>query len=249
MKHPRLARLCALSLAALLLPSCAPLVPSTDTTPPSADTHYGSDPAPDSDLADYQARINELSNAVLTLKEESFIAKIEYEARIEALLSEIATLKAHIALLTAPDGGGDLPVGGTPADTAPVTRPTPQPPATMAFHYEIRDGRAVILAYLGDETEVTIPAAIEGYPVTAIAEAAFRGTAVVSVKIPYSVTEIGWFAFANCQSLTSLTLSASVESIGYGAFDGCPHLTVICPADSYAARYAKSFGLPHKEES
>ena len=58
MKHPRLARLCALSLAALLLPACAPLAPPTDTTPPSADTHYGSDPAPDSDLAELQLTID-----------------------------------------------------------------------------------------------------------------------------------------------------------------------------------------------
>ena len=92
----------------------------------------------------------------------------------------------------------------------------------------------------------TIPAAIEGYPVAAIEDAAFQRTAVVTVKIPYSVTEIGWFAFADCTSLTSVTLPASVASIGYGAFDGCPALTLYCPEGSYSADYAKSFALRHE---
>jgi hypothetical protein len=82
-----------------------------------------------------------------------------------------------------------------------------------------------------------------GYPVTRIADEAFKGTAVTSVIVPDTVTELGWFAFADCTSLTSVTLPASVASIGYGAFDGCPNLTVYCPKDSYAAQFAISFGL------
>lgn len=246
MKHPRPTALMALPLAVLLLPACTSPSPPTDTPPVATDSPSGSTSLSNSERADYQARITELSNTVLALKEESFIAQIEYEARIEALLAEITALEARLALLTDPDVGGDLPVGGNPTDTTPETDPNPRPPASMAFHYEIRDGHAVILAYLGSEIHVTIPAAIEGYPVAAIEDAAFQRTAVVTVKIPYSVTEIGWFAFADCTSLTSVTLPASVESIGYGAFDGCPALTLSCPEKSYAADYAKSFALRHE---
>ena len=233
MKHRRLPLpLCATALA-LLLSACTPQA----TTPES----------PAANAADYLARINELSDTVLALKEESFITKAEYEARIKSLLAEIGLLEDELARLNATDSGGDLPVGGpvdgTPATSPAETAPPTAPPATMAFHYEIRDGRAVILAYLGDEPRVTVPAAIEGYPVTAIEDSAFRSTSVTEVTIPCSVTTIGWFAFADCQSLQSVTLPASVESIGYGAFDACPNLTLYCPASSYAAQYAASFAL------
>ena len=136
-------------------------------------------------------------------------------------------------------------MSGSP-DTSPETNPSTDTPATMAFHYEIREGKAVILAYLGSETRVTVPSVIEGYPVTTIEEAAFRATKVTAVVIPISVTEIGWFAFADCHALTSVTLPSSVEIIGYGAFDGCDTVTLYCPSDSYAAQYAASFGIPHK---
>lgn len=245
MKRRFPAALCVLSL--LLLPSCADSRPPADLPPAETVT--------DSDRAAYLTRIAELTDTVLTLKQESFITKAEYEARISALLGEIAALEARLALMETPDSGTDLPVSGhpsdPPADTAPSTRPSTPPETTptpsMAFHFEIRDGRAVILSYLGTDPRVTVPAAIEGYPVTVIGENAFRGTKAVTVELPYSVTEIGWFAFADCKSLTSVTLPASVESIGYGAFDGCTHLTLICPTDSYAAAYAQSFAIPHKE--
>ena len=235
-----------LLLTASLCLHLAACTASPPIPPPSAETSAHTADLTAS-LQACQARLTELQAALLSVKEESFIQKTEYEARIRDLLEEIAALEARLALSHDPEPPTDRPVSVIPQQP-PTDSPETERPATTAFHFEMRDGHAVIIAYLGDEPHVKIPAAIEGYPVTAIEENAFRATPVVSVEIPYSVTEIGWFAFADCRSLTSLTLPASVEAIGYGAFDGCTHLTLICPADSYAAQYAKSFGIPHKEE-
>ena len=231
--------------AALCLPLAACTAPPPDPPPP-AETQ--------ADTADLtaalnacQVRLNELQAALLSVKEESFIQKAEYEARIRDLLDEIAALEARLALSHDPESPTDRPVSVIPQQP-PTDSPETERPAAAAFRFEMRDGHAVIIAYLGDQPHVNIPAAIEGYPVTSIEDSAFRGTSVVTVTVPYSVSEIGWFAFADCQGLTSVTLPPSVETIGYGAFDGCPCLTVICPADSYAAQYAKSFAIPHKEE-
>ena len=246
MKNTRLtATLCA-ALTALLCTSCASLSP-TGTTPP-AETGSISE----SDRADYEARISQLRESILDLREEGFITKAEYEARIKALTEEIAALESRLALMNSPDTE-DLPVGGKPTDTTrettPDTSPSTNTPSSIAFHYEIREGQAVILSYLGKESCVTIPDAIGGYPVTSIEEAAFRTTPVSTVVIPASVTKIGWFAFADCKSLASVTLPASVSTIGYGAFDGCSSVTLYCPSDSYAANYAASFGLRYKHQS
>ncbi len=48
----------------------------------------------------------------------------------------------------------------------------------------------------------------------------------------YSVTSIGWGAFLDCSSLTSVTIPNSVTSIGYGAFAGCSSLTSVTIGNS-----------------
>ena len=231
--------LAALPLTLLLLPACTPdafhgtAIPSTDI---ASDT--------ESDPADYEARLIALQDSILALQAQNFIAKTEYESRIRALLDEIAALEAQLALMNAPDTGEDVPAGGTPDQEG--ASPETQAPTAMAFHYEIRDGGAVILAYVGNEPRVTLPSTIEKYPVTTIDDSAFRDTKITSVVIPDSVTEIGWFAFADCKTLASVTIPPSVEVIGYGAFDGCDGIILYCTSNSYAAKYAASFGLPYK---
>ncbi len=48
---------------------------------------------------------------------------------------------------------------------------------------------------------------------------------LTSVTIPSSVTYIGFWAFAYCNSLPKVTLPAAVDTIGYGAFTGCENLS------------------------
>jgi len=56
---------------------------------------------------------------------------------------------------------------------------------------------------------VVIPTAYNGKPVTEIAYQGFSGyTAMTSITIPDSVTEIGSFAFADCSGLTSITVDS-----------------------------------------
>ena len=50
---------------------------------------------------------------------------------------------------------------------------------------------------------------------------------VTHKKITYNVTRIGWQAFEDCSSLTSITIPNSVTSIGDGAFRGCNSLTSV----------------------
>lgn len=216
----------------LSLPACSS--PTADPSPAPPITS----PADTSDHAlrtYYESLIADLRQELLDLKESDCIARLEYESRIQEL-------EEKLAAATQSPAKPDAPISGVPLPPTETQDESISPPSA-SFHYIIENDCAVICAYLGTAKAVTIPPEIVGYPVTRIADDAFKGTAVTSVIVPDTVTEIGWHAFADCTSLTSVTLPASVTSIGYGAFDGCPGLTVYCPRDSYAAQFAISFGL------
>ena len=69
--------------------------------------------------------------------------------------------------------------------------------------------------------------------VTSIGYKAFDDcTSLTSVTIPDSVTSIGDSAFSGCTSLTSVTIPDSVTSIGDSAFSGCTSLTSVTLPDS-----------------
>lgn len=57
----------------------------------------------------------------------------------------------------------------------------------------------------------------------------------------YSVTGIGYMAFYNCSSLTSVTIGNSVTSIGDNAFSKCTGLTNIIIPNSVTKIYGEAF--------
>jgi hypothetical protein len=75
---------------------------------------------------------------------------------------------------------------------------------------------------------VTIPANINGLPVTGIGGYAFfECTSLTSVTIPDTVTSIAIEAFYGCTGLTNVTIGNGVASIGYFAFSHCSSLTSV----------------------
>jgi|GEM_PF-2805669 len=79
------------------------------------------------------------------------------------------------------------------------------------------DGTAAITSYMGTNTDVIIPSALDGLTVTGIGQAAFFSDNLTSVVIPNTVTSIGKSAFTN-NRLTSLIIPDSVTTIGDQAF-------------------------------
>ncbi len=117
------------------------------------------------------------------------------------------------------------------------------------------DGTAVITHYLGEETDVTVPATVNGYTVSKIGPYAFYDmSSIKAITLPDTITEIGDYAFEYCTfaeielpeslkvigrfafhraSLTKIVIPKTVDTVGWSAFYDCPYL-------SYVEVYAKN---------
>ena len=117
------------------------------------------------------------------------------------------------------------------------------------YTYVVENGEVTLTGYIGSEEKVSVPDTIDGKRVVRIGKETFRETAVLEVVVPSTVTYIDWFAFYGCFGLRNVTLPTSVTRIEYGAFEGCSSsLTVHCEKDSYAEKYAKSYGFAVETE-
>ena len=103
------------------------------------------------------------------------------------------------------------------------------------YSYDFIGDTVIIEGYYGFDTDVTIPATIEGCPVTAIGEYAFSYCDVETVVVPDTVTAIEAFAFDSCTELRAITLSAGLQVLGEGAFASCKKLTSIVIPDGVTA--------------
>ncbi len=96
------------------------------------------------------------------------------------------------------------------------------------FTWTTNSGAITITGYSGPDGAVTVPAEINGLPVTGIGVDAFAGLpGLAGVSLPNGVTAIGDYAFADCTGLTNASLPGTVTSLGEGAFDDCVSLGAV----------------------
>ena len=89
-------------------------------------------------------------------------------------------------------------------------------------------GDGYVLESLPDVAAYTVPASYEGLPVTAIGANAFAGCeSLVTVKISAPVRSIGSGAFAGCNALAAVELPDSLTAIGERAFARCGALVSV----------------------
>jgi hypothetical protein len=104
--------------------------------------------------------------------------------------------------------------------------------ARWDFAYSVVGDAVIITGYLGMGGEVTIPEAIEGLPVTSIADFAFFGADLFRVTVPPHVTHIGASAFDWCFGLTSVYFKGNAPHAGSGVFGSDYDVTVYYMPDT-----------------
>ena len=177
--------------------------------------------------------------------------KSNYQAEIEVLKDKINKQSELINSIINISNKNELSTTPNPITTTKLTNVTTEAPKQdeaelIDFEYIKENGGVTITRYTGKNTTVQIPNKIEQLPVLKIGENAFSDTKVKSVTLPSSCIEIDWFAFYGCYALSTVYISSNVNAIGYGAFDACSKsLTVYCEQNSYAQKYAQSFGISY----
>jgi hypothetical protein len=102
-----------------------------------------------------------------------------------------------------------------------------EPNERTDFKYDLntaQDG-VVILQYVGARADVVVPAAIDGFPVTAIEKNAFKGNEnIASVVLQPPLRIIADSAFMGCKNLVVAALPGTLLFIGDNAFRDCRSL-------------------------
>ena len=95
------------------------------------------------------------------------------------------------------------------------------------FIFTAGSERTELIGYMGSATDIVIP-----QTVTTIADEVFKDLSITSVDFSQATNldEIGEYAFANCDNLTSIYIPATVTSMGYYAFADCSNLSINCEA-------------------
>jgi hypothetical protein len=182
----------------------------------------------------YKDTVTQLQTELSSLQEESYIMRTTYELKINELENQIKSLNKE-------NDKTPKPESSTPNQTISEEN------HKTNFEYVIMGDGVFIKKYVGSSDTVKIPESIDGRPVTKIMEYAFSESKVKSVVISEKVNEIDWFVFYKCPFLEKIYIPSSVTSIGYGAFDYCSDsLIIYCDKDSYAEKYAKSFGISYE---
>ncbi len=115
--------------------------------------------------------------------------------------------------------------------TAQAATPAMSAGATYSsggFSYDVVNGAAVIKGYTGSAADVVIPEKLGGYSVKTIGYDAFiNNSSVTSVTIPDSVTAVEWRAFKGCARLQTVVIGGGVTEMRDEAFADCPVLTTV----------------------
>lgn len=93
------------------------------------------------------------------------------------------------------------------------------------------DGSLAVTCKDKNIVNAEIPAEIDGYMVTALAEDCFLDcTSLETVTFPTSIKKLNDSAFSGCSALDSITIPAHIMEIGSFVFEGCTSLSEIAVA-------------------
>lgn len=147
--------------------------------------------------------------------------------KIIAILLLISTLLFTLTGCALFGGKNEGPAEGTPKYYI-LHDQLVKPSQNSLFRYKIYEHYVSISEYVGDESNVVIPDKIDDLPVYVIEEGAFADSqSLYSLTLSKDIVQIGIKAFSNCPLLKNITLPKTLTDIADNAFYNCSSLEEI----------------------
>ena len=236
----------------LVLVACQQSMQEDGENTPSGDADAGTDVKDEvleAKILYYETQLQGLTTQLDAMEQQMYLMRKDYLDQIELMeqrFNEQAPKEDETPTDTdtsentgtedkAPNTKEDAPTGGGEVQLREYT-------------YLLENNFAILTSYLGDKTDVVVPAAVDGHLVIGLADRTFENSNVKSITLPDTIEKIGWFTFYQCENLEKIVLPRRLSSIGYASFDGCaPALCLYVKTGSYAQQFANSFGLRYEE--
>ena len=100
------------------------------------------------------------------------------------------------------------------------------------FEFVHTDDGMILVKYYGEAENVVIPDRVDGDPVIGISDFAFQDCSIKNVILPGGLKYINYWAFQNCNQLTSIIFPEKLKTIDKDAFIGCKSLKNIEVVDN-----------------
>lgn len=206
------------------------------------------DDALNSKIVYYEAQIQNLTAQLDTVEQQLYIMREDYLDQLDQLEQRLNSTERE----TQGNDSDEIPMDDS-ANTS--TQPLPSDPfddntdvQLCEYTYRLENNFAILTSYLGSDSDVVVPAAVDGHLVIGLADRTFANCNVRSVVLPDTIEKLGWFTFYECENLEKVVLPGRLSVIGYASFDGCaPSLCLYVKSGSYAEQFANSFGLRCEE--
>lgn len=111
------------------------------------------------------------------------------------------------------------------------------------FEYVVYSDHVVVKKKLSSKAAVAIPDAVEGLPVTGLADSLFnRSRYTEEVALPYGLVNIRYCSFYKADKLTRIDIPASVRVIHTSAFSTCANLKEVVIREGCTHLGCRAFG-------